>query len=66
MVSPADRVALSTPSAARARRSSDRPSREGTHDGSCWESVLEPLRAHGFRVETIDLPSQGDPDGVLG
>lgn len=31
----------------------------GAHGAWCWERVLEPLRAAGHEVETIDLPGRG-------
>jgi pimeloyl-ACP methyl ester carboxylesterase len=31
----------------------------GVHGAWCWERVLEPLRAAGHQVETVDLPGRG-------
>jgi pimeloyl-ACP methyl ester carboxylesterase len=37
----------------------------GVHGSWCWDRVLEPLRALGHQVETLDLPGRGaDADRV--
>lgn len=36
------------------------------HGAWCWEPLIEPLRAQGVEVETIDLPGHGDSTDPLG